>query len=132
MGKSSASRVILICSLILFAWGIVYIILSGSGPAEPSDSELFRLESISKGILITFMGLVIFHLPPLLRRGEYQALRIMNFTFFFLLVLAGWHAMESPLDTLPRKVTLIVLSFCSLLLLAGIIQFRSGRRLPRL
>jgi peptidoglycan/LPS O-acetylase OafA/YrhL len=133
MSRASAIRLVWLCSFIIFCWGIVYIFLSGSVALRYSspDSGLFDLEWISKGILFMFTGMVLFHLPSLLRRGEYQALRILNFTFFFLLALTIWHALKSPPEEISLKVTTLVLGVCSLLLLVALVQLRRGRHLPR-
>lgn len=133
MTKASATRLISLSSFILIGWGIIYIILSGSiaiAYTSPNPA-LLRLECVSKGILFIFMGMILFHLPSLLNRGEYQALRILNFTFLFLLVLTIWHAFKSPLQEIPLKATLIILGICSLLLLIALAQLRRGHQLPR-
>jgi len=125
---------VFVSSCILFCWGIIYIILAGAAAARypAADAGLLKLEWISKGILFMFIGTVLFHLPALLRRGEYQALRMLKLTFLFVLALTVWHAFESPLSEIPLKATLIILGICSLLLLIALAQLRRGHQLPRL
>lgn len=134
MIRGSATRLVTTCSFFLFLWGIIYIILSASflKSLSPAEDTLLRVEWVSKGIMIIFMAMVLFQLPPLLRRGEYQGIRIATFTLFFLIILTFWHIFKSPLEKPFFKVTPIILGFCSLLLLIALLQLRRGLRLPRL
>jgi len=134
MVRGSATRLVTLSSVLLVLWGIAYIILSNASMKAlgPAEAEVLRVEWVSKGILIIFVGMVLFQTPPLLKRGEFQGFRLATFTLFFLIVLTVWHVLKSPLDTVISKGTPIILGLCSLLLLAAIIQLRRGLRLPRL
>jgi len=134
MNRGSGSGLIIASSVILFLWGIIYCVAASRLEATPAGAalELLRLETISKGVLFAWLGLILFHLPALLRRGEYQAVRMLSLSAFFLALMAFWHLLRSTQQGFLVQATTVVLSLCLLLMLAAIIQIRRRLHLPRL
>lgn len=134
MSRSASSGFIIAAAVILVVWGVIYCIAALYMEAAPGETglDLIRLESISKGILITWAGLILFHLPALIRRGEYQAIRILSFSSFFLVLLALWHLHGFGRQGILIQATFVVLGLCFLLTLLALTQIRRRLHLPRL
>ena len=134
MSRSSGSGLIFTVSVILFLWGIIYCVAPARTEGVPAGPalEILRLETISKGILLAWLGLVLFHLPALLRRGEQQAVRMLSLSAFFLAVMTFWHLLRSTRQEFLVQGTTVVLGLCLILMLVAIIQLRRRFHLPRI
>jgi hypothetical protein len=122
-----------IAALILVLWGAVscFLLPEGSAGLEPAAAGL-KLHRVAAGILTIFLGVVLIHLPPLLRRGEYQAMRLVSLSFWFLLALALWLGLKSPGRTAGDYLPAAVFGLCALLVLISSFSVRRGLRLPRI
>ncbi len=134
MSRSASSGFIVVAAVILVSWGVFYCVTALRMEAAPEEAglELVRMESISKGILITWAGLILFHLPALIRRGEYQAIRILSFSSFFLALLALWHLHGFGRQGILIQATSVVLGLSFLLTLIALTQIRRRLHLPRI
>lgn len=123
-----------LAALLLVAGGALScFVFPGTDPSlPPAALPLLRLHRVAAGILAVFAGLVLFHLPSLLRRGEYQALRLLTLSVWFLAGLALWMGLKAPGRTLVDYLPSAVLGICALLALAASLSVRRGMRLPRI
>jgi hypothetical protein len=123
-----------IAALLLIGWGALScFFFPGADPAlPPAAVHWIRLHRVTAGILTVFAGVVLLHLPSLLRRGEYQAMRLLSISVWFLAGLALWLGRQSPGRTLVDYVPAAVFGVCALLVLIASLSARRGLRLPRI
>ncbi len=119
--------------LLIIGGALSCFAFPGKDPAlPPAALDGIRLHRVTAGILAAFLGVVLFHLPPLLRRGEYQAARLLSLSVWFLLGLTVWMGLKAPGRAIPDYLPAAILGICALLALIASLSVRRGMRLPRL
>lgn len=123
-----------LAALLLVAGGALScFVFPGDDPSlPPAALERIVHHRVAAGILAAFLGVVLFHLPPLLRRGEYQAVRLLSLSVWCLAGLAVWTGLKAPGRAIPDYLPAAVLGICALLALVASLSVRRGLRLPRI
>lgn len=133
MSRSASSGLISTAAVIMLLWGIIYCVATFRLEAAPEGAApgLLRLESVSKGLLMAWAGLLLFHLPALIRRGEYQAVRMLSLSSFILTLMLLWHLPGIGDRGFLVQATAAVLAVSLLLILAAQVRIRRRLHLPR-